>query len=68
MTELYTAVRDALARSVVPMVAVRLDRLPDLPRPWYLPAPPPWKPDPVKGRAALLELGRMVPGSVVGYD
>ena len=41
MTELYVAVSDALRRSPVMTIALALDSLPALPRPFYLPEVPP---------------------------
>lgn len=41
MTETFAAVSDALRRSVVPTFGVVMDKMPDLPRPYYLPEMPP---------------------------
>lgn len=41
MTETFLAVGDALRRSLVPTVAMSVERMPDLPRPSYLPEIPP---------------------------
>jgi len=44
MTETFAAVRDALERALLRTVPVVVESLPDLPRPWFLPVPPPPKP------------------------
>lgn len=41
MTETFVAVGDALRRAPVPTFGVVMDKMPDLPRPWYLPEVPP---------------------------
>jgi hypothetical protein len=41
MTGTFVAVRDALQRAAVPTFGVVMDKMPDLPRPWYLPEIPP---------------------------
>ena len=66
MTETFEAVRDALRRAVVPTVAVEMKKIPDYGRPWYLPPLPP--PSKAAGRAQMLRLASLVPGSVKGYD
>jgi len=57
MTETFVAVGDALRRVAVPMYQVVMARVPDLPRPWYLPAPPAQTPN--QYRAALGKLGKL---------
>jgi hypothetical protein len=66
MTEMYAAVRDALLRSVVPTYQVEMKRAPNHPRPWYLPPLAP--PSKAAGRAQMLRLAALVPGSVKGLD
>jgi hypothetical protein len=41
MTETFVAVGDALRRSAIPTYGVVMDKVPDLPRPSYLPEIPP---------------------------
>jgi len=57
MTEVYAAVSDALRRTPVPTYGVVMDRVPDLPRPSYLPEVAPQ----TKGqyKAALGKLGKL---------
>jgi len=57
MTETFAAVRDALQRAAVPIYGVVMERMPDLPRPWYLPEVPPQ----TVGQylAALAKLGKL---------
>jgi hypothetical protein len=57
MTETFVAVSDALRRALVQTVAMSVDRLPDLPRPSYLPEVPPQTVG--EYRAALGKLGRL---------
>lgn len=66
MTEIFAAVSDALRRSVVPTVAVDMKRIPDYGRPSYLPPLAP--PSKAAGRAQMMRLARLVPGSVRGYE
>lgn len=66
MTETFVAVRDALLRAVVPTYLVEMDKAPNHGRPWYLPPLAPLSR--TAGRAQLLELGMLVPGSVKGYE
>jgi hypothetical protein len=66
MTEMFAAVRDALLRSVVPTYMVDMKKAPNYPRPWYLPPLAP--PSKAAGKAQLLRLGMLVPGSVKGYN
>ena len=63
---MYAAVRDALLRSVVPTYQVEMKRAPNHPRPWYLPPLAP--PSKAAGRAQMLRLAALVPGSVKGLD
>ena len=55
MTEMFEAVRDALQR--VAIMAYTPQRMPDLPRPWYLPEAPPQTVG--QYRAALGKLGKL---------
>ena len=57
MTETFVAVADALRRSVVPTYSVRMDKTPDLPRPFYLPEVPPQTV--AQYRSALGKLGAL---------
>jgi hypothetical protein len=57
MTETFAAVRDALQRAAVPTYGVVMGKMPDLPRPWYLPEAPPQTVG--QYRAALAKLGRL---------
>jgi hypothetical protein len=57
MTETFVAVGDALRRAAVPMYQVVMAKMPDLPRPWYLPAVPPQTP--AQYTAALGKLGKL---------
>jgi hypothetical protein len=41
MGEIFVAVHDALERAAVPTYGLAVTKLPDLPRPAYLPARPP---------------------------
>jgi hypothetical protein len=53
----FIAVYDALMRAAVPTYMVSLAKMPDLPRPSYLPAVPPQTP--AQYTAALAKLGRL---------
>jgi len=55
MTETFAAVRDALSRAAVPVYTP--SKMPDLPRPWYLPEAPPQTVG--QYRAALAKLGKL---------
>ena len=44
MVEMFVSVSDALRRSAVPTFGVVMGKMPDLPRPAYLPAAPPQTP------------------------
>lgn len=66
MTEMFAAFRDALVRSTVPAYLVEMRRAPNHPRPWYLPPLAP--PSKTAGRAQMLRLATLVPGSVKGLD
>jgi len=68
MTETFAAVGDALSRALVPVVQMDVKKMPNLPRPWYLPAPPPWKPDRAKGRAQMARLAAEFPRNVKGWN
>jgi hypothetical protein len=68
MTEMYVAVKNALERSLVAVAPFHVTKMAALPRPSYLPAPPPWKPDVKAGRAQMMRLAALVPGSVKGYN
>ena len=57
MTEMFVAFADALRRAAVPTYQVVMDRTPDLPRPFYLPEPPPQTVG--QYRAALAKLGKL---------
>lgn len=57
MTEMFAAFSDALRRSVVPTYGVVLPRIPDLPRPSYLPEMPPQTE--AAFRASLAKLGKL---------
>ena len=63
MTETFASVRDAVRDGLYPLFAltvepaVRFQKMPDLPRPWYLPATPPQTVG--QYRAALARLGRL---------
>lgn len=57
MTESFAAVRDALQRSLVQVVQMKVDRMPELPRPSYLPAVPPQTLS--QYSAALAKLGKL---------
>ena len=57
MSETFVAVYDALRRAVVPTMEVAMPKLPDLPRPAYLPEAPPQSVG--EYRAALAKLGKL---------
>lgn len=57
MTETFAAVSDAIRRSAMPVYHVVMQKVPDLPRPWYLPDLPPQTP--AEYRMALAKLGRL---------
>ncbi len=57
MSETFVAVRDALERAAVPTFGIQMDRMPDLPRPSYLPAIPAQTVG--QYRAALAKLGKL---------
>jgi len=57
MTETFAAVRDALERAAVATFEIRMDRMPDRPRPSYPPVMPPQTVG--QYRAALAKLGRL---------
>lgn len=69
MTETFVAVQDALSRSLVPMVQMKVKEMPKLPRPWYLPEAAPSDPakDLAKGRAQMARLAARHPRNVKGY-
>lgn len=64
MTETFVAVGDALRRSAIPTFGVVMDKMPDLPRPSYLPEMPPQTVG--QYRAALAKLGKL--GIVKGLN
>ena len=66
MTETFVAVSDALRRSVVPTYQVDMKRAPNHPRPWYLPLLAP--PSRAAGKAQMLRLGMLTPGSVKDWE
>ncbi len=64
MTETFVAARDALERAAVATFGVVMERMPDRPRPAYLPELPPQTVG--QYRAALAKLGKL--GIVKGLN
>ena len=65
MTETFVAVRDAIQRTAAPTYGVVLEQVPDLPRPWYLPEPPPTNKS--QGAALMDALAAEFPDNVKGW-
>jgi len=57
MTETFVAVHDALQRAAVPTFGIQMQRMPDLPRPSYLPEVPAQTVG--QYRSALAKLGKL---------
>jgi hypothetical protein len=67
MTEIYMAARDALRRSLVPVVQMTVEAMPTYDRPWYLPAAPEPVRDLAKGRAQVAALVAKYPRNMKGF-